>query len=145
MKGQYFPLLLILFVIICNGNELPAGIYGYCWYCDEQGNILAPACSVDIYCKRLLDGAVFTGNSKKYEPTYYVAQSPPGNDVYIPSGKNFYYSVAGYKYNASGPYAGAWKMDYTGNYYYPHDNFSSGQCDIYLKKIPGTEPQGGNR
>ncbi|MEO0184777.1 MAG: hypothetical protein ABIL20_03160 [candidate division WOR-3 bacterium] len=145
MKGIHFTIIIIVFCVALYGDEGVAGIDGYCYYCDAHGNILAQACSVDIYCKRLCDGVVFSGNSKKYEPYYYVAQSPPGNDVYIPAGQNCIYAVAGYKWNSSGPYAGAWEMDYTGSYHYYHKDIYAGRCNIYLKKIPGTEPQGGNR
>ncbi len=146
MKGINLAIMIIigLFTIVY-GDEAPAGIYGRCWYVENQGNILAPACSVDIYCKNLTTGQVYTGNSKKNFPDEYVAQQSYSVDVYIPAGNGYYYAVAGYKWNSSGPFAGAWKINYTGSYYYPTPNWSAGRCDILLRKIPGTEPQGGNR
>ncbi len=142
MKIIFLAIIIGFMSAIIYGDEAPARIDGYCYYCNTQGQPIVLACSVVIYCKRLHDGVVFVGNSKKYDPSYYVAQSPPGNDVYIEPGPNNYYAVASYKYNSSGPFAGAWKMDYTGTYYYPHKDFSSGRCNIYLRRIPGTEPQG---
>lgn len=129
---------------IAYGGEAPAGIYGMCWYVDDQGNPLALACSVTIYCKNLTTGQVYTGNSQVNLPHEYVAQQSYSVDVYILAGDKYYYAVAGYKWNSSGPYAGAWKMDYTGSYLYPTPNSSAGECHILLRKIPGTEPQGGN-
>jgi|YNPNPStandDraft_1061719.scaffolds.fasta_scaffold209752_1 hypothetical protein len=137
---------LLIFAVIY-GDEGVAGIDGYCYYVTPQGNV--PACSVTIYCKRLNDGVIFVGNSKKYDPTYYVAQDPPGNDVYIPAGRDsnnqpYRYAVAGEKWNSTGPYAGLWRMNYTGSFEYPTSNYYCGSCHIYLRKVPGTEPQGGN-
>ncbi len=147
MKSSMGAIILgicILFVFAMADEELPAGISGYCYYCNDQGQPIAFACSVDLYLKRSTDGKVFTGNSRVNEPHFYVANASYRPDVLIEFGPGYSYYVKGYKYNPSGPYSGGWEMAYTGPFPYTHANESS-TCPILLKRIPGQEPeQGGN-
>lgn len=123
--------ILVLSVFLVLGfSELPAGIYGDCYYYYEGDYV--PACSVNLQLKRTSDGHIYTGNSKVNDPAEYVANNTAGVDVTIPAGYSYY--VRGYKTNLSGPYVGLWSMDWAGPHDYLNENDNAHQ-DIILYKI----------